>query len=387
MGYPQSTIWHYNERFNDLLRYAFLHGIEKLSKEFITRYLEDGAKRSPKLTSSSTKRKSLLNLVATAFNVAPIFSCEKGADEIENMAFRKNIDAYEQHLRWLGKSNATIKSYLQTATKLLYNLDRNKKHDISKVSAIDIRDFIVELSSKWSARSLRIVSSHLRTYLKFAGASYDAILASSFNTPCKSKPIRAMANENIEALWQFVEGDDADFRSKAIVALLLATGMRPVDITGLMLDDINWSNDTIGFIQSKTGEYMSIRLFPVLGSAIASYMIEQRPKGTGLKYIFLKKNAPYNRLTPSACNRILKEALKKANIDFIADGLHSPRAVRRSLVSRMIANGIPVQKAAAAIGHVDEKSVDLYTELDIEKMKSICLSIPKAMNGWCMIDG
>ncbi len=173
-------------------------------------------------------------------------------------------------------------------------------------------------------------------------------------------------------------------RSKAIVTILLATGMRPVDITGLKLDDINWSNDNIGFIQSKTGECMNIELFPVMGSAIARYMTEQRPKGTGVKYIFLTKTAPYRRISPENCNHILKDAFKKIGVTIVADGLHCPRAVRRSLVSRMIAKGVPVQKAATAIGHVGEDSVDLYTEVDMEKMKSICLPIPNSMKEWLM---
>jgi len=51
----------------------------------------------------------------------------------------------------------------------------------------------------------------------------------------------------------------------------------------------------------------------------------------------------------------------------------------------MVAKGVSVQKASAAIGHVDEKSVDLYTELDVKKMGSICLPIPNAMKGWWLI--
>ena len=191
-----------------------------------------------------------------------------------------------------------------------------------------------------------------------------------------------MSADNIEALWQYTESDDADLRSKAIVTMMLATGMRPIDITKLELDDISWHNDNISFIQSKTGEVMNIRLFPVLGSAIVRYLTEQRPKGTGSKLIFLTERAPYRGITPSVCNHILKVALEKSGVTFAADGLHCPRAVRRGLVSRMIAKGIPVQKAAAAIGHVDEKSVDLYTELDIEKMRAICLPIPKPMKEW-----
>lgn len=380
--YSQRTIWHYNERFNDLQHSSALLNTEKLSEKFIAQYIEEGMQKSPKLARSSVQRKALLNLIATAVNTTPVFTNEKDADKIQIKSLRENLNTYEQYLREQEKRKETIKSYLQIATKFLLYLDKTKKSNLSIVTAIDIREFITDLSAKWSPRSMRIVPSQLKTYLKFAGVPVNAILFSSFSTPRKSKPVRAMSFENVEALWKYIEGDDGDLRSKAIVTIMLATGMRPVDITELKLDDINWNNDNIGFIQSKTGEGMNIELFPVMGSAIVRYMTEERPKGTGSKLIFLTKKAPYRRLTPSVCNYILKVALGKIGVTFVADGLHCPRAVRRSLVSRMIAKGVPVQKAAAAIGHVDEKSVDLYTELDVKKMSSICLPIPNSMKEW-----
>lgn len=381
-GYSQSTVWHYNEKFRDLQHGAALFGTERLSEEFIAQYIEEGKQNSPKHARSSVQRKSLLNLIATAANTAHIFVIENEADNIQIKSLRKSLHFYEQYLRDREKRDETIKSYLQVATKFLLYLDRIKKSNPTEVTAIDIREFITDLGSKWSPRSMRIVPSLLKTYLKFAEYPIDTVLFSSFRTPRKSKPVRAMSIENVEALWKYVKNNDGDLRTKAIVTILLATGMRPVDIIGLKLDDIDWNNDNIGFIQSKTGEGMNIELFPVMGSAIIRYMTEERPKGTGSKSIFLTKKAPYRGFTPSACNRILKVALEKIGVTFVADGLHCPRAVRRSLVSRMIAKGVPVQKAAAAIGHVDEKSVDLYTELDVKKMRSICLPIPNPMKGW-----
>ena len=386
-GYSQSTIWHYNERFNDLRKISKLFSIENLSEEFVAQYIEEGKQRSSRLTCSSVKRKSLLNLIALSINDPPVFNYESSADGIQTIFLRENLIAYERNLREQGKRKVTISSYLKTATNFLLYLNKMNKNDPSKITAIDVREFVLELSTKWSPRSMRIVPSQLKIYLMFAEAPIDAILFSNFRAPRKSKPIRAMSNENVDALWEYIEDNEGDLRSKAIVSILLATGMRPVDIVGLMLDDINWNNDTIGFIQSKTGEYMNIRLFPVMGSAIARYIIEQRPKGTGKKFLFLSEMAPYRKLSPSVCNHALKEALEKVGIAFVADGLHCPRAIRRSLVSRMIAKGIPIQKAAAAIGHVDEKSVDLYTELDVKKMRSICLPIPNAMKGWLPNNG
>lgn len=333
-------------------------------------------------TSSSVQRKALLNLIATAVDTAHIFVNENEADNIQIKSLRENLHSYEQHLRNQEKRHETIKSYLQVATKFLLYLDKIKKSNPTEVTVIDIREFITDLGSKWSPRSMRIVPSLLKTYLIFAEYPIDIVLFSSFRAPRKSKPVRAMSFENVEALWKYIDGDDGDLRSKAIVTILLATGMRPVDITKLKLDDINWDNDNISFIQSKTGEGMNVELFPVMGSAIVRYITEERPKGTGASLIFLTKTAPFRGLSPSVCDRILKVALEKIGVTFAADGLHCPRAVRRSLVSRMIERGVPVQKAAAAIGHVDEKSVDLYTELDVKRMRSICLPIPNAMKGW-----
>jgi len=383
-NYAQGTTWNYNGRFNDLQRSATLFGTDMLSEEFITEHIEEGMHRSPKLACSCVQRKSLLNLVATAANTMPVFAYEKASVNIRDQYLRESLSAYGQYLRGKEMSDETIKSYLQTTTRFLLYLEKSKKHDLTKLTAVDILKFITDLGGDWSSRSMRIVPSHLKAYLQFEKSPCEALFLSSVRTPCKSKPICAMDPENVETLWEYVEGSDGDLRLKAVLAVLLSTGMRPVDIAKLEIDDIDWNNDSISFIQSKTGECMHIGLFPVMGSAIARYMTEQRPKGTGLKFIFLSKKAPYRKLSPSICAHILKEAFKKNGVEYVPDGLHCPRAVRRSLVSKMIAKGIPIQKAAASIGHVDEKSIDLYTELDVERMRSICLPIPAPMKGWCV---
>ena len=380
--YSQRTIYHYIENFNDLHRSSALFGTEKLTEEFIAWYIEEGKSRSPRLTNSSVQRKRLLNLFASTVHSPPVFSYEKRTGLVRSESAKESVRAFAQHLIKQNKSKETIKSYLQTANNFLHYLEKNEVKDITDTSANIIRGFIKELGTKWSPRSMRIVPSHLKTYLDYSGVNADAMLFSNLLAPKKSQPVRAMSNENVEALWKYIDGDNGDLRAKAIVIIMLVTGMRPVDITGLRLDDIDWRNDTVGFIQSKTGEYMSVKLFPAMGSAIVRYITEQRPKGTGEKHVFLTKKAPYRKLSPSCCNRILRVALEEMGIAFVADKLHCPRAVRRSLVSRMIAKGVPAQKAAASIGHVDEKSVDLYTELDIEKMKSVCLPIPTSMRGW-----
>jgi len=385
--YSQNTIWHYNERFNDLLHLSSLYGTEKLSEGFITHYINEGMQRCIWLASSSVKRKSLLNLIASATNAANVFINDSVATKIQNRCLRENLSAYGMHLKSQDKSRGTVISYMQTAANFLLYLEEIKKYDLAKVTAIDIRGFITELGKKWSPRSMQIVPSHLKRYLNFANFPADIVIFSNFRTSRKSRSVHAMNAENVESLWKYVESGGGDLRSKAILAIMLSTGMRPSDTVKLQIGDINWNSDSISFVQNKTGEGMGIRLFPVIGSSIIRYITEQRPKDTGAKSIFLTKNAPFREISATNCNHIIKAAFKKTGIEFIPDGLHCPRAVRRSLVSRMIDKGVPVQKAAASIGHVDEKSIDLYTELDMEKMRAVCLPIPMAMRGWRALNG
>jgi site-specific recombinase XerD len=384
MRYSQSTIWSYNGKLRDFHQRALQFGTDRLTVEFIAWYIDEGKQRRPKHARSDVQRKALLNVIATTVGCNPMFAFASCADGILSESLRGSLNAFEQHLRNQSKSSETINSYMRIAANLLLYLEKNNVNNPMEITADDIHGFVTELGAKWSPRSMQSVPSPLRAYLRFVAAKAEAILASSFSVPRKSKPVRAMSLDAVEALWGYIKGDDEDLRSKAIVVILLATGIRPIDIANLELDDISWDAENISFLQSKTGECMNIELFPVMGDAIARYITEERPRKTGQRYVFLTSKFPYRRIAPSACAKALKGALEKAGITYLPDGLHCPRALRRSLASRMIAKDIPIQKAAAALGHVGESSIDLYTELDVKRMKSICLPVPESMKGWLM---
>jgi site-specific recombinase XerD len=379
--YSRSTLWHYNERFRDLLACAAEFNADKLTDEFIRRYILGGAMVSPKLIRSSVQRKALLNVLATSIGTVRPFQPANIAESAEEET-REMLLAYWRHLALADMRESTIKSYVQVAAKLLIFLNRVGKKDPSAATPADIMAFVGDLGSVWSPRSMRIVPTPLKHYLAYAGCSEETSRFAGFRTPQKSKPVQAMGADVIESLWGYIESDVSDLRTKAMLSILLSTGMRPSDITEMKLDDIDWRAGKMSFVQKKTGESMTVELFPTVGSTIARYLTGERPKGTGLKYVFLTQQAPFRNLSAVSCNYALKTAMAKRGIEYIADGLHCPRAVRRSVVSRMVAKGVTMQKAAASLGHVGEASIGLYTELDTEKMRSLCLPVPGPMRGW-----
>src|SRR5664279_6103149 len=83
--------------------------------------------------------------------------------------------------------------------------------------------------------------------------------------------------------------------------LLLAarTGLRPGDIAGLRLSDIDWRLALITVTQHKTATVLTLPLLADVGAAIAEYLLHGRPAGADDDHVFLRSQAPYVALTPS----------------------------------------------------------------------------------------
>lgn len=87
-------------------------------------------------------------------------------------------------------------------------------------------------------------------------------------------------------------------RTKAVILLAMHLGLRDCDICNLSFQEIDWRNDKIRLIQKKTGEPLVLPLLPDVGNALPDYILDERPKRADhYPYIFLRKQAPYNKLT------------------------------------------------------------------------------------------
>ena len=68
-----------------------------------------------------------------------------------------------------------------------------------------------------------------------------------------------------------------ELRDIAIVLLGLRMGMRSVDICKLMISDISWKDQTISFVQQKTGVFVALPMPTDVGNSLYRYIIEGRP--------------------------------------------------------------------------------------------------------------
>lgn len=157
-------------------------------------------------------------------------------------------------------------------------------------------------------------------------------------------------------------------RNYAILIIAKELGVRSCDIANLKLDDIRWENNEIRFIQAKTGTELVLPLEPVVGNAIAEYILEVRPK-TDSPHIFVRSRAPHVKMT--AMTDVIKKYAPRGKFEKFS-GFHS---FRRGLASQMLNAGIAADTVKGVLGHTKIDSLKPYARISDVRLKSCAMSL------------
>lgn len=163
-------------------------------------------------------------------------------------------------------------------------------------------------------------------------------------------------------------------RDRAILLLATRLGMRSGDIISLSFENINFERETICLTQNKTGQPLSLPLLPEIKEAILEYIREARPP-IEISFLFLRENAPFERITTSAIRLMLTGYFNAAGID-ISTKRHGPHALRSSLVSSMINSDVPYEVVRKLLGHTDPQAIRHYAKIDIENLRRYAIEVP-----------
>ena len=158
--------------------------------------------------------------------------------------------------------------------------------------------------------------------------------------------------------------------------LLLAarTGLRPVDIAGLRLQDIDWAQGQITLTQHKTGALLTLPLLADVGEAIADYLLHGRPAGVADEHVFLRTHAPYVSLAPlSDLYWVAAAAFARTTTSPRNGTGRGFRVFRASFATRMLEDGTSLPVISGALGHRGIDSAKHYLAADERHMRDCCL--------------
>ena len=230
----------------------------------------------------------------------------------------------------------------------------------------DIKDFLdnVEATPRTKAHYLTVFNSFYK-YLVFM----DKIK----NNPCdgikapklEKKLPTYLTNEEIAKLFNIRLTKPVDYRNKAILEVMYATGARISEVINLELNQIDFEECIIRVVGKGKKERI-IPLDDVAIEALDNYINNYRPfliKNETCNYVFLNKNG--EKISRQMIFKILKNLANKAGITKEI----SPHTLRHSFASNLLNNGADLRVIQELLGHENLETTEIYSHLQNKKIK------------------
>lgn len=276
------------------------------------------------------------------------------------------VDHFLQYLRIeRGLSTNTLDSYGRDLVLYCKHLNGNS---LSLVQTKDISAFVTflygrGLSARSTARALAAVRGLCR-FLILEGHRQDNP-ASTIDVPKSWIPLpHFLTVDEVNRLLSGPKGKrPSDFRDRAILEVMYATGLRVSELANLKVDELDIEN---GYIRCM-GKGSKERIVPLGESAIAAvlkYIEVGRNKQTSPE-LFL--NYKGKKLTRGGLWFILKGYGKRAMIKKKI----SPHILRHSFATHLLEGGADLRSVQMMLGHSDISTTQIYTHVIRERLREL----------------
>jgi site-specific recombinase XerD len=165
-------------------------------------------------------------------------------------------------------------------------------------------------------------------------------------------------------------------RNYAIALLISRYGIRACDVAALTFDNIDFENNRLHFMQQKTDDPWESELLPEVKAALQHYIENVRPNFKEYPNVFMKLLPPYVPLDYSAVDEMMFCQFGRTEIDH-ADRKCGSRALRSSVASNMINDGVSTEIVRKVLGHGTKHALRHYARIDIESMRLCPLPVPE----------
>lgn len=290
---------------------------------------------------------------------------------------RPEAEQFEAWLTGQGLAVATTQLYATVSRTVLAWLPQRGVADVRRLTGADVSAAVVFLGGSYAPGSMRTVVTALRVFLRFLEESGGRAGLSRAVPAVFSRRVRSVSVLPAEAVQTLVgwpdPGTPVGRRNRAILLLAARTGLRPGDIAGLRLPDIDWRHGLITVTQHKTATVLTLPLLADVGTTIAEYLLHGRPAGGEDDHVFLRSQAPYVALACSDLYHVAVAAFAGAETASKGGTGRGMRVLRASLATRMLENDTPLPVICQALGHRGIDSARHYLAADETRMRDCCL--------------
>ena len=284
----------------------------------------------------------------------------------------ENIKFYLEYLKYERRvSDNTVESYGEN----LKIINNDIKKDLLTLDASDIREYLssLDVTPKTKAHYLSVLNSFYN-YMIFNGI-IKTNPCSGIKLPKLEKKLpNYLTIEEIDKLLDIKLTKPIDYRNKAMLEVLFATGTRISELINLTLNQIDYDECVIRVF----GKGKKMRIIPLGDTAmeyLKLYINEYRGfilKTKTSEYVFVNKNG--TKMSRQGFFKILKKLVKEAGITKDV----SPHTLRHSFATYLLNNGADLRVIQELLGHENLVTTEIYSHLSNKKIEEDYQHHPRA---------
>jgi site-specific recombinase XerD len=284
-----------------------------------------------------------------------------------------------------GVSYGYIKNCRSTLKDLILCLDALDVYSPEAITFEAVSHFINSLVGL-APVTINSRVSELRNYFRFL------YLEGYIREPISEKLPRivSVTRTKLPTVWteeqveKVIEGVDlaspCGKRDYAMILFAARLGLRVGDIMKLQLTDIDWKENKITIIQSKTKETLVLPLPNEVGWALINYLREGRPI-TDSTNVFVRHLPPYDGFTiASNLLNVIAKAVRCADIPAEKKNSFGWRTLRHSLATNLLQNNVELSTISSILGHSSPETVKHYIRVDLDGLRKCALKVEVKLN-------
>jgi integrase/recombinase XerC len=254
------------------------------------------------------------------------------------------LEGFEFFLRARNLSPSTIRVARETLNPLLARMDP------LDASRLDVQRYLGSLQARCQPATVWTAWRHLRAFFAWLEAEGDIARSPMASIPRPMVPpteVSVLTAEQVTSLLEACRGRGRyDRRDHALIAVMVDTGLRLAEVSGLTVDDIGAGNTIRVF--GKGRKWRTVVLGSTSSNALHRWL---RIRGAQPGPLWLGRRGP---LGPSGIRRVIQRRGRLANLE-----VH-PHMLRHTFVDLWLRNGGSEVDLARLCGWTSTRMAEVY---------------------------
>lgn len=257
-----------------------------------------------------------------------------------------------------GCSDKTLKYYKATLSKMINTVEKEVLH----ITTDDLRKYLSDYQkindcSKLNIDNIRRILSTFFSWLE----DENYIIKSPVRRIKKIKTNSQVKETYNDEVLEIMRDSCKNIRDLALIDILSSTGMRVGELVRLNISDIDFNNREC-IVLGKGSKERLVYFDARTKIHLANYINSREDDNPALFVSLLK---PYNRFEISGIEIRLRELGRRVDIPKV-----HPHKFRRTLATRAIDKGMPIEQVQKLLGHAQIDTTMRYAMVDQNNVKT-----------------